>query len=248
MPCELTPLFSDLAGTLPGLLDDAELVLQPNNLPLPPSVLSTDQLVVTPGYHDYHPGFRIDRVDFAATKQTYASLGLLILAVLIHPEPEAVELQLTHPLSKVKKIVIDFAHPQHRRGLRSVPVSFEYAPREPTKHLEADQSDPFETLPELLLVDASGFAGTSEEQRLARDVLYIQGRAQGIALLAELLLNLSRAEHDVDEIALESEQGCRGVGPHSCEVSLWLPGSVGWPAEFDTTHSADAASANSLPA
>jgi hypothetical protein len=46
--------------------------------------------------------------------------------------------------------------------------------------------------------------------------------------LAELLLDAGRPDNRVEEYELEGEGGFRGVGLHSAEAYLSLPGSGGW--------------------
>ena len=51
-------------------------------------------------------------------------------------------------------------------------------------------------------------------------------------LFAELLLNVGRPDNLIDEYQPEGEGGFRGVGEHSAEVQLYLPGSLGWDDEL----------------
>lgn len=46
--------------------------------------------------------------------------------------------------------------------------------------------------------------------------------------LAQLCLNVGLPANPVTEYRLEGEGGYRGVGIHSAEVRLFLPGSAGW--------------------
>jgi hypothetical protein len=61
----------------------------------------------------------------------------------------------------------------------------------------------------------------------SRDVCVGFGCSVASALFAELLLNASMAANDELEFELEGEQGVRGVGPGSAEITLWLPGGLG---------------------
>jgi hypothetical protein len=46
--------------------------------------------------------------------------------------------------------------------------------------------------------------------------------------LADLLLNAGCSWNSVREYSLEGDAGCRGVGPMSAELWVFLPGSHGW--------------------
>jgi hypothetical protein len=60
------------------------------------------------------------------------------------------------------------------------------------------------------------------------DTLIGFGTDRGTARIAELLLNAGLEDSPQDEYQLESEAGNRGVSPASAELSLWLPGSIGY--------------------
>ncbi len=64
-------------------------------------------LYIEKGVHDYNGYFRADIVLFHAHKATYRQLGLLILAVVFHTLPETVEIELTHPASAIKRLIVE---------------------------------------------------------------------------------------------------------------------------------------------
>lgn len=59
----------------------------------------------------------------------------------------------------------------------------------------------------------------------------VSGTGARLVLLAALLLNLSLAHNEQDEIELKGESGFRGVGIGSAEVQLFLPGHLYWTEE-----------------
>ena len=72
----------------------------------------------------------------------------------------------------------------------------------------------------------------TDEDWDARDTVVGFGSAEGTAQLAALLLDIGNPRCVPDEFQLEGESGFRGVAPLSAEVSLWLPGSVGWMDDY----------------
>jgi len=62
----------------------------------------------------------------------------------------------------------------------------------------------------------------------SRDLVRLCGSDRALVRLAELLLNAGRPDNPVVEYQLEGEGGFRGVGVHSAEVQIFLPGSLGW--------------------
>src|SRR5205085_11867307 len=68
----------------------------------------------------------------------------------------------------------------------------------------------------------------NEAHRRNRDVVIIHGTDKGLVNFAELLLNVGGDSNQDAEFILEGEGGFRGVGIHSAEVSLHLPGSLAW--------------------
>jgi hypothetical protein len=72
---------------------------------------------------------------------------------------------------------------------------------------------------------------TTEEDWENRDTVIGFGNDEGSVRLAELLLNASTPQNQVDQYDLEGEAGFRGVGELSAGVTLFLPGSPGWDSE-----------------
>jgi hypothetical protein len=49
-----------------------------------------------------------------------------------------------------------------------------------------------------------------------------------VARFGQFLLDIGNPAHPGDEYNLEGEAGSRGVAPLSAELTVWLPGSLGW--------------------
>src|SRR5260221_215971 len=101
MSDDLERVFAELATRLPTSSED-EWRLNAATLPRLPERLTTDRLYIVKGDHIYHPAFHADGVHFHADKPMSRNLGLLILAVLSHAEPEEIQIELPHPASAIK--------------------------------------------------------------------------------------------------------------------------------------------------
>ncbi len=238
MTAALEYLFGEVAEKVPTSGNE-EIVYSAATLPRPPALIMTDQLYIEKGFHDYHPGwFRADTLLFHARKTTYRQLGLLIMAVVFHLEPTEVHIELTHPASAIKHLIIqspykgpDDLHP----GYNTRPYCFLYSPHSTTRWFPWPEQhlDPAE-LPCFYLTNQKDCVGT-EQDRVERDTVRGFGTDKGSVLFAELLLNASQPDNPLNEYDLEGDGGYRGVGYLSAEVKLWLPESPGWdPAQWPT--------------
>jgi hypothetical protein len=231
MTCDLERLFAELGAMLPTDADE-ELALTSASLPRPPVHLTTDQLYIEKGIHDYNGYFRADIVLFHAHKATYRQLGLLILAVAFHTLPEAVEIQLTHPASAIKRLIVEspFAPPYDIcSGYNRRPYVFSYWPAATTRYPWSDDPLTPVELPCFYLTEYESVAGlTIDEEWANRDTVRGFGTDVGSVRLAELLLNASQPDNPVDEYVFEGDGGIRKVGYLSAEAKLKLPGSMGW--------------------
>jgi hypothetical protein len=184
-------------------------------LPRPTAHLATDRLSITQGLHEYDPGaFRADVVHFHAHKPTYQQLGLLILAAVFHLNLEEVVVELTHPTSAIKRLVVEspFRAPNDiRPGYNMRPYVFSYSPSVPTRFPWPSASDPT-TMPRFYFIGDETLRGFGTDT----------------ARLAELLLNAGQPNNSENEYALEGDGGFRGVGYLSAEARFWLPGSAAW--------------------
>lgn len=156
-------------------------------------------------------------------------MGLLFLGVVFDPEPKDVSLELTHPASDIKRLLIEnsltaLADPSS--GYYTRPHAYVYWPEEMAKHPFRRYTDPRD-LPCFGLTNQNDCVLT-EEQRQSRDTVISFGTDHGNVLFAELLLNAGRPEDASTEYWLESEGGYRGVGVCSVEATLYLPGHLAW--------------------
>lgn len=203
---------------------DEETVFSAESLRKPPTNLSCDTLVIKRGLHGYGHA-RFDVIHLQAPRETYRQLGVLLLATIFHPGEVAV--QLTHKHSAITSLVLEQAWIMSRPSHYVVrPEAFTYWPEEKTRYPRMSD-DPLD-MPKLNFDD---------DGRLGGDLAAVATKVvdascdRGRVLLAELLLNAGRKETILDEYHLESECGYRGVGPGSAEVSIWLPGSIGFDPE-----------------
>jgi hypothetical protein len=189
----------------------------------------SDRLIIRKSWHRYNWEYRADALRIQAHRATYRQLGLLILAVLFHEEPVQVRLDLTHPSSEIQHLLVEFAYCQeHYSDYCTRPYLFRYSPQETQRHpwFYTLGGVRVEDLPSFMLTNLA--AEYSEEAWSRRDTVRGFGLDRATVRIAELLLNASRPENDVLEYELEDEGGFRGVGVHSAEVRLFLPGSLGW--------------------
>lgn len=232
MTASLEHWASDALCTLPDVGSSDEVTLRADSLPRLPEHLTTDQLVVARGFHDYDT-WRIDYLQWYSHKETYGALGLVILAAVFRQRPCCIN--LTNPASDITLLIIDtedVARPEPSLPLRVNAVSFTYCPSQLSRHPWYDVDSPQPSaLPWFKLTNADDMV-VGEEARDRRDCVRAFGGLQGSVRAAELLLNLSRPCNDVTEVALESEAGFRGVAPMSTEARFWLPGSDDWRPEY----------------
>lgn len=233
MASDLESLFAELANTIPIGVSD-RFVFTSQVLPVPPPYLITDRLLLKKGAHDYDSNFRADVLQFHFHQETCRNLGLLILSIILHPEPAKVHLELTHPASDIKNLIIEFDHKSPDRivsGYHYLPYDFVYSPNEVERHPWFGSCIDPSDLPKIYLTNLKRFVVTDEDWK-QRDTIIGFGGDRGSVLFAELLLNAGRLQSKLNEYHLEGEAGVRGVGPMSAEVTLFLPGSFGWNPEF----------------
>lgn len=229
----LESLFKDLLEKVTTLKpDDENFIFSTKTLPVPPSVLETEGLWIYKCKHGYNDYFEADRLNFNASKEMCGYLGLLTLAVLFNDEVEQVELRLTEPESHIKRIIISFKYEKIENlssGYTHRPFAFNYYPSSVEKHpwyYSRVEVDPYD-LPCFYLTNYE-YPPVNKDEWESRDTINGFGNDEGSVRLAELFLNLANVENETDEIELEGEAGFRGVGRLSAEVSIFLPGSLGW--------------------
>lgn len=231
--CDLEHFFGKLADEIPTSTAGSDnFIFSCQTLPVPPAHLVTDRLVIRKQKHAYQSWFRADALWFQAHKSTYRQLGLLILAVIFHPTPSTVHLELTHPASDIKNVRIEFEYRNLNEiypGYSTHPYALNYYPEEMEWHPWHNRHPNPADLPCFMLTNRHDLVVTEEDWE-NRDTIIGFGNDEGSVRFAELLLNASCPQNSVNEYVLEGEAGFRGVGEHSAEVRLFLPGSLGWDA------------------
>lgn len=240
MSCDLDRLYGDLVRIVLTTATESEpYVLKAQNLPQPPAWMETDHLYIAKGIHEYEDYFRADMLWWFASKETYGQLALLILAVLFHPDPPEVNLQLTHPASEIKRLVVRYEYPPSDEyldaGYNTRPYAFAYYPGE-TAWYDHGRYREVSDLPCFWLSGAEP-GGDYEAAWKDRDTVIGFGTDVGATRFAELLLSAGRPDNACVEYALEGDGSglARSVGRWSAEVRLWLPGSDAWdPAQWSS--------------
>jgi hypothetical protein len=224
---QLEDLFTDILENFPKQFAEDNITLSGSNLTLNETVYSSDKIVVTKGSHWYDVN-RIDQIDVYTDYEHYRLLGLLVLATIFNHKLEDFRLTLSNSKSQVKEIrirngVADLTTP----GLHLKPALFEYYPQRIDKHPFWCLSDiPRYDFPYLELNNEEEIIITEEDLK-DRDILIIKGNYVGNAHLAEVLLDFSFHNQDIEEINLESDLGFGGVAPGSAELRLFSP-KVSW--------------------
>lgn len=235
MACDLEGVFGDLVDVVPtSTAGDDTFVFSARTLPVPPAEMGTDRLIIAKGTHTYHPVWRVDALGMQAHRRTYRQLGLLILAVVFHETPIRVRVDLTHPTSDVKQLIVEFEylHEAHG-GYIARPYAFAYTPADTARHPWYDRPWSWGTpdLPVFTLTNGEDLVVRPADWE-RRDTVRGCGSDPASVLFAELLLNAGRPDNPVVEYQLEGEGGFRSVGEHSAEMQLFLPGSLGWGDEL----------------
>lgn len=224
--CGLQTFYGDLLSRLPRREDDDDLastkgeltvvVFDTDSVPVPPTQLPTDAIVLQRGHHDWM-GYRVDRFGLFLDKPACRALGLLILSVVLHPDPEEVEVLLTHPESEMKVLRVGYRHPARSDlGCRywATPTRLNYQPQRPPL-------GPFAHAP----VNALPVVRLDQSDRNEQSVVGF-GSDVGSINFATLLLDLGLDDNIYNEFELMGEPAgdYRGVGPISAELYIKLPG------------------------
>jgi hypothetical protein len=230
MHCDLATHFGPLSQRLPTRTDEPQpILLAGPTLPAPNLHLTSDQLIIHKRFHQYWPSYRVDALSFHAEPATYRQLGLLLLAVVFAAAPDRIQLELTHPASDIKHLLIDYPYRGRDpdEGFVARQYGFPYVPALPAAYpwTHLPQGDPDE-FPRFLLTNRAVTTVTDADWQ-ARDTLLGFGFEAASVRLAELFLNIGLPHNPVNEYILEGEGGQRGVGIHSAEVRFLLPGSAG---------------------
>jgi hypothetical protein len=145
------------------------------------------------------------------------------LSAVFHQRAPKVEVRLNHSHSEIKRLIVEYAPPSIDNltaGYHTQPFAFEYNAQLPAKH-PFDSCVLAKDLPCFELSNATDLNFTNEDWK-QRDTVRIHGSDTGLVAFAELLLNFSVPDSELDEIQLEGESGFRGVGIMSAEVELFF--------------------------
>ncbi|AKF06673.1 hypothetical protein [Sandaracinus amylolyticus] len=212
---------------------ERKVVFTRDAIPPPPSRVALGRLVILRGHHAYH-GYtqsQCDALHLLAERETCRALGLLLLARLFHPSGTPARIELTHPASEVRALLLDYDLALSGRGVlgyRTRIESWSWWPCASERYPVSDQRVWPEMLPALSLTNEADCIGDDWSRR---DVVRCAGTDTGNVLLARVLLDACVAGGS-PEIHLESALGFGGVAPGSAELSIWLPGSVRWREEW----------------
>jgi hypothetical protein len=198
-----------------------------SSVPALPRSAATDRIVITRGFHNYNGCWRADMLILCATRQTLRALGVIVVASLFAPPDTSIDLTLSHPASDIRTLRIR-TPPSPGLGLALAPLWYDYWPRQPGRHpWDGERVDPWD-LPAVHLTDHDEAGAVTDAQWRDRDTVVGFGTQHGIARFGQFLLDIGDPHGAGDEYELEGEPGFRGVAPLSAELSVWLPGSLGW--------------------
>ena len=219
---DLVAVFGDLLAALPEIDSTLDAIqLDERNLPKVDEELTTPNLCATWTYHFYDES-PVELVAFEADKQTIGCLGLSILSSIFHATD--IELCSLHARSTIKTLRIKNGFPVSHSGYHTQPHKFEYNPGTPGVH-PWNPRDVW-SLPLVTLTNANDLV--TPQNLPDRDIAVGFGGPEAAADLATLFLDASRQGNTQTEYVLEGELGFRGVAPGSAELSIWLPGGIGF--------------------
>src|SRR3977135_3984622 len=105
--CELNRIFGDLAAHVPdGPPGFPEFVFHAGVLPLPPTALSSDRIVIRKRMTDYNGWYRADALWMSLSPRKCRELGVFLLACAFHGPSESTTFTISHPDSDIRRIII----------------------------------------------------------------------------------------------------------------------------------------------
>lgn len=228
--CDLERLFGSPAGLLPTNLDPEDaFTFTRERLPAPPEILETDRLLIRRSISVYGGCHREDLIYMVfADRATARRLGVLVLAVLFHPDPATVEIRLISEHSDVKQLRIRYDHASSTRYF-ATPAVFRYWPSEVRRQQSSASTAEEHDLPELRLTTPDEL-GPPDREWDERDTVVGFGNERATVSFAELLLYVG-LEVNTNEVYLESNAGFGGLASapqrRSPSGSPWLGYLVG---------------------
>ena len=227
---DLSKLFGELAAKVP-VEPDGTFDFSSELLPVSPEHMAIDKLVIQKSRYRYGGYYQVDLLWFHADPEIYRLLALLILSKMFHAEPKLIQLDLAHPASDIKHLMLEYSYETFEAGgLYVQPFRMSYT------------AGPLDFkmgwgLPEL---DRIRFRLTNlqdevhtEGEYQARDAVWLDGNERSYAWLAWYLLDIGRPEEKQGMYRLEgSGQEGGDVGGWSAEARLILPGHIYWREEI----------------
>lgn len=226
----LISLFDNICRQLPHNFEQEEAFLF-NSAILPTLdaiTFDTNMICILKRKHTYNDTYRIEHLDFHTNKQFYTILGLLLLQAVF--KNTSITLNLTNQESFIKQIKFGYDLNIYKKwnGLVEQPIYWEYwAWRITTRHYYYKEIRE-EFYPCFYLQPDAENPCITDEEWERKNVLEIAGNSEVLVGLAQLLLNIGNKESSINEIVFESTPGYQAVAEGSVEMTLWLPGSIGW--------------------
>jgi hypothetical protein len=225
-------LFAPLLSQLPEVFGEEEITFDVHSLPIFEELsFDTDQIAFRNSWHDYNNDFRVQKFYMSANPRYYQILGLTIFCAIL--QNKTITINLTNPHSYLKKLVFSYEYDHgYNIGLVEKPLYFRHFAN------KIYGKNPYYGLEKSYF---PGFFLTSEkdcyteQDWAARDVLHLGQSSKAMAHFAELCLDFANPNNQQDELVFECEAGNCNVQPRSVELSMWLPGSLGWFYAADIT-------------
>lgn len=193
-----------------------------------PTTLVTQAITVRKTHKYINDCYRLDVLNFRASRSTYQQLGLAILAVVFSPTLHELCIRFDRPDSDVHLIKIKYEGTTPRSACEylTMPHSFKYHPAEVYENPWSGLRVPDEHWPGFLLT----YSGSEPEKHWEeRDIVEGFGSDDAAVLVAALLLDFGRPQNKQNLIKLETPVGYGGVSKLSPEVHFHLPSSKAWP-------------------
>src|SRR5262252_4382466 len=183
-------------------VEEKHYTFSAQNLPEPPPLLATSDLVMAKTEHHYGNCCRIDTVHFYAAGQTHRELGVLILTALFSEKTRRVAIDLEHESSAIKRLEINCGALTGSAclGYTRKPQQFTYHPEIPDR-IPWDGRFDERDLPLFDLDFREGTKCHPVNDLDKRDKVEVKGGDEALILVAELLLNIGLPACDVSSDA-----------------------------------------------
>jgi hypothetical protein len=238
-PIDLSEVYGELASLVPKR-EDEEIVLSRDNIPEPPAAISTSRFGFRRPGLKFYDNYPVPRASLCIDRGGCALLALLTLARVFYPEPEAIDVHLTHHDMQLDllrlKVTDDWP------AYRCIPESFTYvAKSQRSKNTEEsggshilhpDWTENAVSPLELPMVEITtrDELGTVHGRPWPEgyDTVVAFGSERASVRMAELLMDVALEDHTIDEVQFWSLFYYRSVAVGSAELVIWLPGGLGY--------------------